>query len=127
MTIREDRFSPVLFRIDPFAQSPLVLKSAISRTFFPSAQVDGASLSPFYAGLRVSTKKRSLAASLFACLLFDDDIDDSLRYDDDFHNGLAFGEFLDFRKSLGFFADFFARHSNRDGDCRADLAIDLDS
>lgn len=84
-------------------------------------------LSPFSAGLRVLTKKRSLAASLFACLLFDDDIDDSLRYNDDFHNGLAFGEFLDFRKSLGFFADFFARHSNRDGDCRADLAIDLDS
>ena len=66
-------------------------------------------------------------ASLFACLLFDDDIDDSLRYDDHFHDGLAFGEFLDFRKSLGFFADFFARHSNRDGDCRADLAVDLDS
>lgn len=126
MTIQEDGFS--LGR-----QSERRVRESWERWYenhlgHESACDDGAPLAPFYAGLPISTKKRSLTASLFmSCLLFYDDIDDSLRYNDDFHDGLAFGEFLDFRKSLSFFADFFARHSDRDGECRADLAVDLDS
>jgi len=69
MTIREVGFSPVHFRIDPLVQSPLVLTAALSRTFFPSAQVDGAPLALFSAGLRVSTKKEKPRGFSFRLLI----------------------------------------------------------